>query len=174
MPDCPRNTYKLLFGLTRAVIYHRKRERFFVGISLALGMVLGIIISFVFSDQLPKSLPIEILFALVFFIALFLVKSLIAFSLHCKLKYDFMRLSDLNFDHCGRLKNAPLGDIISRRLDIEEEEPPIKRVLDGICHNKLMLDLGYEKHELLNISFSQRLFAHFFNFREHTIEYPRL
>ncbi len=50
------------------------------------------------------------------------------------------------------------------RLEIEKDEPPVLRVLDSVCHNELLLKMGYDpiknRCEFVDIKWYQRLFMH--------------
>jgi len=52
---------------------------------------------------------------------------------------------------------------LNRRLEIEENEPPVKRVLDCYCHNEVARSLGWPDDEMVKISFWQRLFMQWFD-----------
>ena len=60
---------------------------------------------------------------------------------------------------------AALVESIRERLDIEADEPPIRRILDTLCHNELWRAMGYPESEMVPVSFLQRLFANYFDFR---------
>ncbi len=57
------------------------------------------------------------------------------------------------------------------RLEIEADEPPIKRVLDTLCHNELARAIGEPSQEK-PVRFLQRLFANFFDFRADRLTDP--
>lgn len=57
----------------------------------------------------------------------------------------------------------------AERLQIELDEPPIKQVLNGICHNEIMRAEGCEQSPV-KISFCQRLVAQYFDLWPHTIK----
>ena len=47
------------------------------------------------------------------------------------------------------------------RLYIEADEPPVLRVLDILCHNELVLAMGYPRSELYVVPWWKRLLAPF-------------
>lgn len=60
-------------------------------------------------------------------------------------------------------------DVTKERLNIEANEPKVKKVLDTICHNELLRAMGYPKSKEIGIGFWQRLFAQIFDFREYKL-----
>ncbi len=65
-----------------------------------------------------------------------------------------------------------LVSVADQRLEIEAAEPTGLRVLDTICHNELLRAMGYPQERHVKVGFWQRLFAHFFDIREQTLQTP--
>ena len=62
--------------------------------------------------------------------------------------------------------SEPVGDeLVSdgtvERLSIEAEEPPVKRILDVICHNDLARSMGLDREEMWRVKWYQRWVAQF-------------
>ena len=60
---------------------------------------------------------------------------------------------------------AALVESIRERLDIEADQPPIRRVLDTLCHNEPWRAMGYPESEVVPVSRLRRLFTDCFEFR---------
>ena len=60
---------------------------------------------------------------------------------------------------------AALVESIRERLDIEADEPPIRRVPGTLCHNEPWRTMGDPESEAVPVSFLRRLFTNDFNFR---------
>ncbi len=62
-----------------------------------------------------------------------------------------------------------LHQLKSQRLDIEQQEPPVLRVLDTLCHNELLRAMGYDREKFKQVEWYQRLLAQLMDIREHAI-----
>jgi hypothetical protein len=68
---------------------------------------------------------------------------------------------------------AKLAELKAERLNIETEEPPIKLILDSICHNEMLRAEGNKnKDEYVKLTLTQRIFAQVCDIRQHTIVKP--
>ena len=65
-------------------------------------------------------------------------------DLHALLARRFLEL-EKEIVGIGTLRQDELNLLIRKRLDIELEEPPIKRLLDATCHFELLVAEGYTK-----------------------------
>lgn len=54
-------------------------------------------------------------------------------------------------------------------LEIEEDEPPVLRVLDCICYNELVRATSNDSQQFIKITWYQRLFAHLFDINQHRL-----
>lgn len=84
--------------------------------------------------------------------------------LHNSLANKFSTLEKALLSSSANVKRAELA-----RLDIEKEEPPVLSVLDVICHNEVMVSMGYERNQLAKVGWFQRLASPFFDFMPHTL-----
>lgn len=153
-PSTQRLYKNEIFHVRRSVKYHDLRRRFFdnvLNVSLFLALASGP--AFVFlsgaspSDSQAhadwvKYLPAVItsVFAGLALIAKAGTKS----NLHNELKSDFIRLrQDMERGrHDENMTEQDIANWTARRLDIETREPPINRVIDGICHNEVIQSMG--------------------------------
>lgn len=172
MADLERKFKDLLFSVRRSVRYHNRRTLFFDRIhkiSAFLSALFGTATITVILKDLPHELSISLAGAVVVFSVVDLViGSAQAARLHNDLSREFFNLekSIINLDE---ETEDNLIKFTSLRLDIESKEPPPLKILDVICHNELMRAMGYDKSQLVDIKWYQRLFAHFFDIREHVI-----
>lgn len=164
--------YKLLFGVRRSIRYHHRRRLFFDRlhqISTFLSAVTG---TATVASLLADASSLALFFGIC--VAIFSVIDLVvgaaqAARLHHDLAKKFIGLEKA----MTACKNPGEGDMIhfkNERLDIESEEPPVLKVLDAICHNELIRALGHDPKYYARITWYQRLFAHFFDIREHKIQ----
>ena len=159
----------LLFDVRRSIRYHSRRQAFYEGLDrwfdfslLLLG--LGLAASAFQSSNWVSAAG----FAVIVVAGLKLV---FAFgskaNRHAQFVKDFTRLEK-------RLSPGISDDEIDavhrERLDIEVTEPPVMRVLDVICHNELLVAMGYEgetlQRERVPLTWFQRRTANFFNWGE--------
>jgi hypothetical protein len=94
--------------------------------------------------------------------------------LHERLACKFIDLEkDIISRRSNDLTEAELTKLIGERLNIETEEPPIKIVLDSICHNDLLRAEGYKNpEEYARITKVQRLLAQFCDYGQHKAVKP--
>ena len=90
-------------------------------------------------------------------------------NLHDRLRVEFMRLRQ-DFERMpleDRTDVLKVADFTARRVTIEEEELPINRVVDAMCHNEVCLSMGMKKPSTyLKLRFWHRwfgAFTHLFN-----------
>lgn len=71
----------------------------------------------------------------------------------------------------GNVPNAKnLADITCSRLEIENDESPIYRVLDATCHNELVRSYGYSKDQRVKIGWFKKRLQQFFLFSDSDFE----
>ena len=164
-----KNFQELLFDVRRSIRYHSRRQAFFETVDrwftfalllLGSGAALSIL-----QDHKAVGLAVACISGL---------KLVFAFGAkagrHAQFVKDFTRLEK-------RLSPGISDDEIAavhrERLDIEAAEPPVKRVLDVICHNELLVAMGYEgetlQRERVPLTWFQRRTANFFNWSEHRL-----
>jgi hypothetical protein len=79
------------------------------------------------------------------------------------LEKDLINVPEDNF------QEADWQRLTSKRLEIEANEPPIKRVLDSLCHNDLCRAMGCSSDQFVRVRWYQRLFAQFVDINQHKI-----
>ena len=169
--------YDLLFAVRRSIRYHDRREGFFatlrhgadflviviagLGSLAAMGMLTD-------GEPAPGAAVIPLFSA--FTIALVLVFRVDERGrVHKTLKQRFILL-ETRLIACRRNPTDELLDELEgERLVIEMDEPPILRVLDTMCHNELIHAEGADRTAIHEVSFGQRLFSPFFDFRPKTL-----
>ena len=158
---------RLLFSVRRLVRYHGKRRGFFDLIDSTLKilvLVLGILTAY-FSSNGGASASV-VLGTCIAVVTAFQV--VCGFSkkaaLHLWLMKGFIRLEQ-------KLRASDDEDtvqlVIQGRLDLESEEPPVKRYLDVICHNEQVLSEDGLETDMWDVNCWQRLTAHFTNVGSH-------
>ena len=176
--DLHERYHNLLFDVRRSVRYHDKREGFFLAVRnttdfvvFILGSAAALIITqTIFSDWPIWGKAIVPLTAAVC-TGITLVLQVGAKALaHNSLKRRFIALEQ-KLIACHRNPTAErMDELQMERLSIETDEPPIKRVLDTICHNELIHAMGSDHRDpMLEVSVLQRLFSPFFDFRPKTL-----
>ena len=164
--------YKLLFGVRRSIRYHHRRRLFFDRlhqISTFLSAATG---TATVASLLANASSLALLFGIS--VAVFSVIDLVvgapqAARLHHDLARKFIALEKA-MTACTNPSQEDMIRFTNERLDIESEEPPVLKVLDAICHNELIRALGHDPKYYAKITWYQRLFAHFFDIREHKIQ----
>jgi len=164
--------YKLLFGVRRSIRYHHRRRLFFDRlhqISTFLSAVTG---TATVASLLANASSLALFFGIC--VAIFSVIDLVvgaaqAARVHHDLAKKFIELEKA-MTACKSPSDEDVIHFRSERLDIESEEPPVLKVLDAICHNELIRALGHDPKYYAKIAWYQRLFAHFFDIREHKIQ----
>lgn len=166
--------YSLLFSIRRSVRYHNRRRRFFdnfQNITTALSLLSGsaaIANAISATEQKVIAIALPAIITILNTIAL-VVKYTEKSRLHSELAKRFLQLEQEMI-----LKMPPtfqdIQDWSAKRLQIETEEPPIKRVLDSICHNEQLKAEDFPENDFVQINWVQRFFAPFFDFFPHHIK----
>lgn len=169
LPNSPEAKYwGLLFGVRRSVRYHQRRRDFyerFHGFVLLVAAVGGIAtIAALGSERTALQWLAPAIVTLLALLDLF-AGSLRKAWLHADLARRFIALERELVAQQAEPTAAALLEIERERLAIEADEPPIRRVLDTLCHNELWRAMGYPESEVAPVSFLQRVFAHYFDFR---------
>lgn len=159
--------HSLLFGVRRSVRYHTRRRRFFDTLArfFTIFTVVGGIGTF--TTLLAKASEIWTLIyggATAVFSTIDLVVGCAEKArLHSDLARDFIKLEQELIKVGDDLTEKQLADFTCKRLEIEQEEPTVLRILDILCHNELCSAMGYERSEHYKISWTQRFCAQFFD-----------
>ena len=157
--------FKLWFGISRSVVYHRKRQAFcesmdtWSDIALFL-MGFGVVVS-----AIEDSYRL-VLLAGIAVVATSVLKLKQEFGrtagTHSRLVYAFTRLQ---IELEATDDDEVIQRIHSERLALEEGEPPVMRGLDVICHNELLVSIGRDDpKERVPVSRFQRLAANLLSF----------
>ena len=170
--------HALLFGVRRSVRYHNRRYRFFHSLN---HWNMGLIPPLWLGRHAGRSLPSPILvFPLLpplwwLWSPLDLVIGTNTMArLHADLARRFIEL-ERELTLLKEPTDEELGIFTDRRLAIETDEPPIKRILDILGHNELMLGLGYSRDELYYVPGYKRMLAHIINFADESVlQYKQL
>ncbi len=159
------------FAVKRSARYHSDMRRFY-------GLVRDIVlfISVVFSTYGVYSLIAEGPFAAMamLVVAIAAASSLVfrvsdKAMLHQSLYEDFVRL-DKKMSRCSEhsIESARIFQI--QRLEIELQEPPVRRVLNMMKHNDVCLSLGRVDH-ILRIRWYQRMLSRMADIAPDRIDY---
>ena len=88
------------------------------------------------------------------------------------LEQDFIELERQLESRRNNKTKELITMIRDRRLHIQFREPPVLLVLNALCHNELVRAKGYPADSEVHVSFLQRLFANWFDWRgQHLYRY---
>jgi len=166
--------HELLFDVRRSVRYHTRRRQFFDKWSKIFKFITVLSGTATFATALATLSKTWTLGSAVV-VALFSTIDLIIGTsekarLHTDLANKFIELEKDIVVASEELEELQLSELTARRLDIEAEEPPIKRILDSICHNELLRAMGYNESMQVKIRWYQRWFVNFIDIRLHSIK----
>lgn len=167
--------HALAFGVRRSIRYHVRRRLFFerwAAFSSVVGLLSG---SVAFTSASGALLGAHAPLVTQISTALVAVVSAVTLAVgpgrkawdHAELAKRFTRL-EKDMAACTPTA-ANLARLQGERLDIEMTEPPVLHVLNAICHNELARAMGYGPEQMAHIGWGQRLFAQFFDVREHAL-----
>ncbi|WP_447781185.1 hypothetical protein [Pseudomonas plecoglossicida] len=163
-----------IFAIRRSIRYHLRRTAYFDALDKVTNMASVMFGSAAIYGVLSKkaeSLAL-VMSALVTFIST--INLVVSSAQRARAHADFVRqYVDLEKRLLSPPSEEELLSIRQDRLTIEASEPPVLHVLNAMCHNEVMRSMGYDHTELASIGACQRLFAHFFDFREHKIRAPQ-
>ena len=165
--------HELLFDVRRSIRYHSRRQAFFERADRCTDFMLLLLgsgaVALALQDH--KTYTLAAGFGVAFIST---VKLVFTFGFnagrHTQFVKDFTRLEKrLHAD----ASDETIAAVTQERLDIEAGEPPVKRVLDVICHNELLAAMGYDaktlQQERVRLTWFQRLTANLFNWGEHRL-----
>lgn len=162
--------FKLLFGVRRSIRYHSRREAFYESVDRWTSFLLLLLGSGSVALAIQGSGSWMILVGS--FVALLSgLKLVFAFgrkaSRHAQFVRDFTRLEQ---QLCKDDSEETVSAVTHERLALEATEPPVKRVLDVICHNELLRAMGNEDpKERVQLNWFQYFTANFFDFGERNL-----
>ena len=172
--------YGLLFGVRRSARYHARRRAFFErlhGAVIFLAVISGSATFTAFATDLGKEWPDWLrFFPSVALTVLAAGDMVFGWARKAWLHADLARkFIDLEREMETTLDPDPdrVAAWTGRRLQVEGDEPPVKQVLNILCHNELSRAMGRPKEKQYDVKFVQRLFAQVVDLREDTIKpYP--
>lgn len=171
MTDPARSLHDQLFDIRRSVRYHRRRQKFFEWSHDMLLWMTALLGTSTASSLFGGWGLIEVAAALT---AVASVSNLVfAPARKARLHSDLAR----RFIDLERLAISPdaenrVSEIKAKRLVIEEDEPPIYRVLDTLCYNEVMRSLGYKDDELIPVPKHVEVTAHWTDLLFSTLKRP--
>ena len=83
--------------------------------------------------------------------------------LHNELARDFIGLEQDMLRATSELSQDDIIGLQARRLAVEMREPPHLRVLNLMCHNDLVKAMGKATQHYVDLTWYQRVLAHFFD-----------
>jgi len=172
MTELELTYHTLLFAVRRSIRYHTRRRRFFDGryrVTTAVAIILGSTSVVTVLTQLNPVYPAIASAIITVLLTLDLVAGTTAMSrLHHDLAREFGSLEE-QLILMKEPSDDALRELTAARLKIEAKEPPVFRILDLLCHNEVVLALGYEEGELYHIPLYKRLVAHLIPFGDQSI-----
>jgi hypothetical protein len=154
----------LLFGVRRSFRYHTHRRKFFDKLSVWSDFLIiisgGTVVGFASSGETGHRM-----WTIIFGAAIAIIGSfdlVIGFSNKARDFHEIARqFSELERQMVAARETRTEKDLMTftnRRLEIEEDEPPILQVLNCYCHNELVKALGLPEKEKVKITFWQSFF----------------
>lgn len=168
--------HELLFGVRRSVRYHVRRRQYFdrlgkfIKIFTTIGG-LGTVITILDKAGVGWTLGYGTAAGVFSLIDLVIGTDEMA-RLHSDLAKEFIELEKQMVLAGENLTGEQLAGFTARRLEIEAKEPPPLRVLDTICHNDLARAMGYDQSAQKKVTWPQKFFSPFFDFRLEDTERP--
>lgn len=156
----------LLFGVRRSVRYHERRRHFFDSwnrVTSAISVVFGSAAIATLLEGADKIWTVAAALAVTITSTVDLVVGTARQSwVHADLAKQFIDLEQEIVGSPATERN--LIKYTSKRLEIEKEEPPVKRVLDIIAHNDMIMsDDRYDEDDMFVVPPFKRLFANVFD-----------
>ena len=156
MTDQDEVLYRQLFGVRRSVRYHRHRQAFFDALNDAA----------LFVTAVAGSAACAAAFATLGWTAAAAAVAALASAFNLVIapsrrarRHDDLARRFIELEQSAVQPGASASDVEQRRLTIEQDEPPVYRVLDTICHNEVMRSLGHQDHELVRVPLWMRVTA---------------
>lgn len=137
--DLSQPMWELLFAVRLSIRYHDRRKRFFAGLhrcTSAAGVLLGSAAAAAFLGTLSSQVG---LYAALGVTAVTSIDLVIGFATAATTHHDLKnRFIALEQDIIDAHDDTHLGEHQRRRLEIEKDEPPIRRALCSLVHNELV------------------------------------
>ncbi len=166
-PTLDQRWHDLLFAVRKSVRYHERRQRFFLSCNRFVSFVTaasGTSAVVTLLNDADKT----IVMAIALLITLAGLMDLVfgtarRISEHGNLAREFVALERRMV--LAEESSGTLRELTAARLEIEEREPPILRVLNVLSHNDVMRAMGHPQSNWARVTPWQRRFAPFFDFR---------
>lgn len=165
--------YSLLFGVRRSLRYHDRRRAFFERLhQITSGLTILLAGSVLFELARPGETAAWMIVMAVVAALLSVWDIVVGYApkagLHRDLKLRFIALEIAML--AGGDDEATWQQHEIERLRIEQDEPPIFRALDTLCHNELLRAEGFRKDSdakhFFSVNCFQRLTRHLFHWSD--------
>ena len=166
--------FKLLFAVRRSIRYHTHRRRFFERLSVTSDFLIivsgGTVVGF--ASASPETHRAWTIFFGAFAAVIGSLDLVIGFSNKARdyreLARDFGQLEIRLMGVGESCDDKTLAELTNCRLEIEQNEPPVLRVLDSYCHNEMVRVTDYStkeeaEGEKIKITFWQSVFMPWFD-----------
>lgn len=166
--------HELLFAVRRSRRYHMRREQFFFRFHFVFGLLTAVCGSAAFATLLADhALGLVLTGATAFVAAVDLAGQPFSRALtHRKLTQRFTRLERAMRVPESEIDVGLLHKMERRRLKIEVQEPPVRQVLNLVCHNEEVLAGDYEHEHFRELRWYQRVIASVVDLRLSTFQQP--
>ena len=159
--------HDLLFAVRKSVRYHERRQRFFMSCNRFVSFVTAAsgtsaVVTLLNDADKGVVLAIALLITLAGLLDL-VFGTARRISEHGNLAREFVALERRMT--LTETSSEALRELTAARLEVEEREPPILRVLNVLSHNDVMRSMGYPPSQWARVTPWQRRFAPFFDFR---------
>ena len=165
----------VLFDVRLSIRYHERRQGFFEGL-LNMTLFLSLALNSAAAGILLSRMDDEIWATLAMLIVAVMSAACLAYgardkaSRHNDLRRRFVALEA---EIRGKEHTDEVADWAEiQRLAIEADELPTKSTVYALSHNEQSRAEDFETDELIKITPTQRFLAHFFNWKEETLEIP--
>lgn len=159
--------YALLFSVRRSIRYHDRRRAFFELMHRVSSVFMVLLASSVFLDLLGNAVQRPIWLITIALIAAMLgaLDIIVGFARSATLHHDFKRrFVQLEIEITQAETEKALRDIQIERLRIEQDEPPVYRALDLLCHNEVARADGVTNpSDFAEVKWHQSLTRHFWH-----------
>lgn len=162
----------MLFGVRRSIRYHQRRRAFFDRLDQFSNVIALIFGSAALYGVLGDNAQKVTVAASAVVTVMASINLVVGSSRRARDHVDFARqFAELEKRMICKASEERLQEVTQMRLTIEAGEPPVLHILNIICHNEQMRAMGYQQDELTKVGPLQYLFAHFFDWREGTIQH---
>lgn len=173
MSEFESERHKLMFGVRRSIRYHSRRQGFFERLHIVTSFI-----ALMFSSAATVALFGDDALGVAKWLA-FIVTAAAAVDLvigtagkastHAVLARRFIQLEMRLLDATSE---EDLTAAQRERLAIESDEPPVMHVVDMICHNEMLREMGYDQSHYAGIRWWHRLTANFTDLFENSVKAP--